>query len=114
MTMSSPPIACTLSGRSREERIASIGRLARDALRGQERDGLTLRLQYSREAAERVRAIVCQEQVCCAFLEFDLQQGSDDLLLTIRAPEAARDVANEVFGHFTASEPFPVTSRLRP
>jgi hypothetical protein len=40
------PIACTLSGAALQDRRASIAALARDALRGTERNDLTLRLRF--------------------------------------------------------------------
>jgi hypothetical protein len=102
MTTNSQPIACTLTGARLQDRIDWIGRLARDALRTHERDDLTLRLRYAPDAAESVRRMVAEEQICCAFLGFELQEGPDELLLTINAPEVARDAADEVFTHFTA------------
>jgi hypothetical protein len=81
MTTNSQPIACTLTGASRQKRIDWIARLARDALGTQERDDLTLRLRYAPDAVDRVRKMVQEEQVCCAFLEFELQERLDELLL---------------------------------
>jgi hypothetical protein len=102
MAAGSPAIACTLTGKNRQDRIAWVSQLARDALRSQERGDLTLRLWYAPDAVDRVRTMVRDEQLCCAFLEFDLRQSPEGLLLTINAPEAARDIANELFAHFTA------------
>jgi hypothetical protein len=47
--------------------------------------------------------MVAEERTCCAFLSFELHEHPDELLLTISAPEAARDVADELFGHFIAA-----------
>jgi hypothetical protein len=49
--------------------------------------------------------MVRSEQVCCAFLELNLREESGELLVTIKAPEAARDVADELFEHFTTGGP---------
>jgi len=49
------PIACTLSGEARQDRRAWIDALARDALRGIERDDLTLRLRFAPEAIPRIQ-----------------------------------------------------------
>lgn len=101
MTTNSQPIACTLTGASLQDRIDWIARLAKDALRSHERDDLTLRLRFAPRAVDSVRRMVREEQVCCAFLTFELQARPDELLLTIKAPEATRDVADELFAHFT-------------
>jgi hypothetical protein len=102
MTTSSQPIACTLTGQSLQDRITWIAQLARDALRSHERDDLTLHLRYASAAVDRVRQLVREERACCAFLAFELCEHPDELLLTITAPEAARDVAGVLFEHFTA------------
>jgi hypothetical protein len=107
MTKSTEPIACTLTGASLQDRIDWIGRLARDALRSHDRDDLTLRLRYTPDAVESVRRMIREEQLCCAFLEFELQERPDELLLTINAPEAARDAADELFAHFSGGDPTP-------
>jgi hypothetical protein len=52
-----------------------------------------------------VREMVREEQVCCGFLTFDLEERHDELLLTIKAPEEARGIASELFMHFSASNP---------
>jgi hypothetical protein len=105
MTTGSEPMVCTLTYKDRRDRVSWIAQLAQDALRTHKRDDLTLYVRYAPEAAERVRKMVHEEQICCAFLKFKLREGSDEVLLTIRAPEAAREVANELFAHFTDGIP---------
>jgi hypothetical protein len=112
MTTSSQPIACTLTGASLQNRIDWIARLARDALRSHERDDLTLRLRYAPDAVESVRRMVREEQVCCAFLEFELEESPNELLLTICAPEAARKVADQLFAHFCSGDPASLAKKL--
>ena len=46
-------IACTLSGEAQQDRRAWITALVRDALRGTERDDLTLRLRFAPEELKR-------------------------------------------------------------
>jgi hypothetical protein len=75
--------------------------LARDALRGFKRNDLVLELCYAPEAADRVRELVRREEVCCAFLAFDVRETPTEVLLTIRAPEEARAALDIVFGQFT-------------
>lgn len=97
------PIACTLSGEARQDRLAWIATLVRDALRGSERDDLTLRLQFAPEAVQHIQELVRKEQACCSFLTFEMDARPQEIWLTIRAPEAARALADALFVQFTAS-----------
>jgi hypothetical protein len=97
------PIACTLSPGAHKVRLASIADLNRDALRHHARRDLELRLAYAASAAARVHEMVRAEQACCAFLTFDLDKDTDEVRLTITAPERAREVADELLGQFLPS-----------
>lgn len=99
-TSDTTPIACTLGIGDYKERLASIAALARDALRGYERDDLVLRLRYAAAAADRVKEMVHKEQACCAFLAFDVRDEGDEILVTISAPETARVAAETMFEQF--------------
>jgi hypothetical protein len=69
-------------------------------LRSYVRDDLVLRLFYAPESAVDVRKMIEQEQICCAFLAFDLDQRTDATCVTITAPEAARAAADMLFEPF--------------
>jgi hypothetical protein len=97
-----PPIACTLAPGDYRDRLSWIVRLARDALRGSERRDLVLELRYAPEAAARVREMVRRAQVCCGFLTFDLRESPEEIQLTVRAPEEAREALDTIFGQFLA------------
>jgi hypothetical protein len=94
------PIACTLQGDCYQERLAWIEELARDGLRGVSREDLRLVLRYAPDVVSRVREMVGKEQECCAFLNFDLTETSEEVRLTITAPERAREVADALFEQF--------------
>jgi hypothetical protein len=94
-------IACTLSGDALRDRCAWIAGLARDALRGSERNDLSLRLRFTPEAIQRVRDMVHYEQACCSFLAFELDERPYEIWVTITAPEAARAAADSLFAQFT-------------
>jgi hypothetical protein len=102
MTAQDQPIACTLAGAALEDRRAWIAALTRDALRGYDRDDLVLNLRYAPEAASRVREMMLKEQACCGFLAFEMYQYSDEVQLTIRAPEDARASVDVLFRPFIA------------
>jgi hypothetical protein len=97
------PIACTLQGGTYQERLAWIAELARDGLRGVNREDLRIELRYAPDVADRVRQMVGNEQDCCAFLDFELTETGEDVRLTITAPERARDVADALFEQFLPS-----------
>lgn len=103
--LTSLPIACTLTPGDFRERLGSIQTLTREALLSHQRNGLELTLRYAPAAVERVRAMVAGEQHCCAFLNFDVQEQSDSTVVTITAPENARDAADELFAQFIAEVP---------
>jgi len=96
------PIACTLGSGDYKERLAWIADLARDGLLGSRRDDLRLELRYARNVADRIREMVEKEQVCCAFLDFELSESDEGVHLTITAPERARNVADALFEQFVA------------
>ena len=84
-------------------RLAWIADLTSEALRRQARRDLELELVYSADAAVRVREMVRKEQDCCAFLTFDLDERPDEIRLTIKAPEGAREAGDMLFGQFLPS-----------
>src|SRR5262249_29263857 len=100
-----PEIACNLSAGDFKDRLAWISDLTRATLRHYERRDLVLDLRYAREAADRVRDMVGNEQACCGFLRFDLHEGPQEVRLVITAPEEAREVADALFSQFIASAP---------
>lgn len=99
------PLACTLSPGEMQDRMACVSALTEDALRSFQRRDLTLELIYTKDAVERVRQMVHQEQTCCAFLRFSLVEREDTVLLTITAPEEARVAADVLFTQFVRAAP---------
>ncbi|WP_245309686.1 hypothetical protein [Bradyrhizobium jicamae] len=104
------PIACTLAPGAYEDRLAWIAALNKDALRSHERHDLVLELHYAIEARARVHEMVRNEQSCCAFLTFELQESRNDICLTITAPEAAWEAADALFEQFVAKAPIVSSS----
>ena len=94
------PIACTLDTGSFKERVAWIADLNARALTSSRRHGLALTLEYRPAARDDVRILVRGEQACCGFLDFDLDERADTLILSITAPETARDAADMLFEKF--------------
>jgi hypothetical protein len=108
MTMvETPPIACTLRPGELRERLAWIGTLNRDALRGYERRDLALDLRYAPQAVDRIREMIRNEAACCSFLTFDMHEGREEIRLTITTPEDAREAADMLFEQFVAGASSP-------
>jgi hypothetical protein len=97
-----PPIACTLDAGSFKTRLAWIADLNAKALTKSRRGDLVLILEYRPEALEDVCQLVRGEQACCAFLHFSLDERADKVVLTVTAPEAARDAADTLLEQFMA------------
>jgi len=101
-------IACTLTAGELRERLAWIAMVNRNGLRGYDRADLTLQLRYAPQAVQHVRELIRKEQACCAFLTFELSEQPDEVRLMIKAPEAARAMADALF------EPFLQTNDQAP
>jgi hypothetical protein len=91
------PIACTLAPGEYADRLRSITDLNRSALRTVARDGPALVLTYASTAAPRLRALVAQEERCCAFLTFRIDELPDAVRLTVLAPVEAADAPDALF-----------------
>ncbi|WP_293350685.1 hypothetical protein [Phenylobacterium sp.] len=98
------PLACTLGADDVRARMAWIADLNGRSLKAQRRAGLTLELTYAAAAAGEVARLVAQEQACCAFLAFDVAARGGDVVLTVTAPEAAREAADMLFAGLAAGE----------
>ncbi len=104
--MSQPvPIACTLSAGDVHQRLAWIADLNQRRLVRHRRDDLTLSLVYDREARPDVDRLVAQESECCPFLAFRVEDGVDGIVMTVTAPEEAREAADTLFDGFTGGQP---------
>lgn len=98
------PIACTLSLTDYRARVAEIAALSRDALRHAEQRGSTLDLRYAPQAAARVRRLVKQERACCAFLQFELHESTDEICLLVTIPPAAAEAVPELLAELTGRQ----------
>ncbi|MBT2390727.1 MerR family transcriptional regulator [Streptomyces sp. ISL-1] len=93
------PVACTLGGAELGERTEQWQRLAGKATSREEvPDGLRLTFPTTPELASEVAALAAAEQECCAFFDFTLHLAPAELVLTVRAPEAAGSLLTDLFG----------------
>lgn len=103
--------SCSLAPDNLKARLAWIAHLNARALISSRRSDLELILEYRSLASRDVEQLIEQEQSCCSFLAFRLDKSGDRLLLTIIAPDVAREAATDLFEHFVAtSVPAEATS----
>lgn len=92
------PIACSLGAedlRRRLERVAAVG-AAGLIDREDENGGHVLRFRSDPETRRGLREIVAAEAECCPFLDLELSEGGEEIVLTISAPPDGRLVADEL------------------
>ncbi|HEX2097228.1 MAG TPA: hypothetical protein VHF50_07670 [Solirubrobacterales bacterium] len=100
-------IACTLGAATLEERLATVKTLGAESLLSHEREGNRHLLRFHDTAGTRLRLeeIVAAEAECCSFLDLDLKQDSNGLLLSIAAPAgAAMAVADGLAASFRSDQ----------
>jgi hypothetical protein len=101
------PIACTLEAGALASRLTEIQAFTSAYLLTHEMAGRVLRLKYRVEAVQELRRIVELERRCCAFLEFDIAEARDSVVLTVSAPADALDSARWLFEQFMPAESAP-------
>src|SRR5215467_4494415 len=83
------PIACTLGEsdlRQRLEQIAALGAAA--LIAHEEANGAhTLRFRRDEQARRQLQQIVKAESECCPFLDLQIDERANELLLSIDAPD---------------------------
>ena len=61
----------------------------------------SVHLTYDLAAANRVKDLAQKEQLCCAFLKFEMNEDESGFHLSITAPKEARDASEVLFENFT-------------
>jgi hypothetical protein len=96
------PIACSLSDGEQSRRLAEIGAVGRDALRGIDRNG-ELRFRSDPSTRQRLQAVIAAESECCPFLTFELRDQAGELILAIAGPDEAGPLVRELIDAFAAA-----------
>ena len=96
------PIACNLDAEQLQDRLAELKAIGRTSLRRVERTSQRARLRFARADAvrERLDEIVEAESRCCAFMDFELSEAGDEIVMTISVPEGAEPVLAEFVAAF--------------
>ncbi len=99
------PIACTLTAAELPNRLAEIRAIGASSLRSADAGASDAVLHFDAEPGirERLSAIVAAESRCCAFLDFDLADAPDELVLMICAPKGGEPVMHELVEAFRGS-----------
>jgi hypothetical protein len=80
-----PPIACSLPADDLRQRLDEIAALTAESLLGQSTEGdvQILRFRSDPTTRRRLEQIVTAEAECCPFLDLELSQEGDDLILRV-------------------------------
>jgi hypothetical protein len=99
------PIACTLGEGDLRRRLDEIAALGAESLLGHEEtgEGHVLRFRSDESTRRRLEKIVTAEAECCPFLELEIDERDQALLLALAAPGDGRAVADELARAFSAS-----------
>lgn len=92
------PVVCSLGADDLRRRLDEIAALGGESLVGGHADGDTQVLRFRRDPAtrQRLEEIVAAESKCCAFLDLDLGEDGEALVLRISAPGDGATVAAEL------------------
>jgi hypothetical protein len=112
MARAEVPLACTLDADAMAARVAWIRQITRRDLVAHHLDGATLRLTFRRQAEEEILRIMALERDCCAFLDFALDAGPTQVVLTITAPPAVAKYARVLFAQFLPDGAAPARSTV--
>jgi hypothetical protein len=93
------PIACSLNADELPRRLAEMGAIGREALRGVEPDRV-LHFGADPSTRDRLEAVIAAEAKCCRFLTVELHEDAGELLLSIRGPDQAEPVIRELIDAF--------------
>ncbi len=101
------PIACSLNATDLPARLAEITTLGRDALIDVLRAPARAELRFAAGDGirDRLEAIVQAEDQCCAFLNMELRDQPDQVVLLITAPPEADLVLGDLVDAFRGELP---------
>ena len=96
------PIACSLDADELRQRLAEMSAIGNEALRHVRSSPRQAVLRFTADDETRVRleAIVAAEARCCAFMDFELGDEADAIVMTISAPEGAELVLDDLVAAF--------------
>lgn len=99
------PVACTLGAGDLRRRLDQIAALGADSLLSHEEvgKGHVLRFRNDESTRRRLEKIVTAEAKCCPFLELEIDEQGQVLLLALAASDEGQAIADELARAFSAS-----------
>jgi hypothetical protein len=99
------PVACSLNAGQLQERIAAISEVGARSLTSHttESNRHILRFRGSRKTRRQLEAIVAAEADCCSFLDLSLRDDGEDLVLSIAAPDHAKELGDQLAQSFESA-----------
>jgi hypothetical protein len=96
------PVACALDAGQLKERLAAIEEVGARGLTSRTVEGNRhiLRFRGSRKTRRQLEAIIAGEADCCSFLDLSLRKDGKDLVLSIAAPEHAKELGDQLADSF--------------
>jgi hypothetical protein len=90
------PIACSLGANDLQQRLDEIAEVGAAGLVGRDSEGGTHTLRFRADEAthRRLEEIVAAEAECCSFLELELIEQGDEMVLTLGGPQDGQAVAD--------------------
>lgn len=103
---SEEPFACALDAGDLGQRLAAIAAAGSESLIDRSTDGdrQLLRFRSAATSRRRLEAIIAAEAECCPFLDLSLSECGGELLLSIDAPGAARELSAGLAAAFGSVE----------
>jgi hypothetical protein len=101
------PVACSLEASALESRLGAIARAGAEGLLSKRTEGdrRLLRFRDTEAMRRQLEEIVSAEAKCCSFLDLSLKEDGNELVLSIAAPQNAREIADELAEAFTRAAP---------
>lgn len=96
------PVACSLDAGQLKKRLAAIDEVGARSLTSRTVEGNRhlLRFRRSRKTRRQLEAIVAAEADCCSFLELWLREDGENLVLSISAPDHAKQIGDQLAQSF--------------
>ena len=93
-----PLVACSLGVADQQTRLADWFELLGQATsRHEMRDGVRYVFAADEDTRRRLEALVTAEQSCCSFLDFEITQAGQELMMAVTAPGDGQQALRFIF-----------------
>ena len=96
---------CTLSGPELMQRLADWKELGSNALTREVRtSGVVTTFPRRAEIAEQLQALIAAEAGCCTFMEFEVKEEPDQIVVELRVPDEMAPMLSMMLGAVSQAE----------